>query len=67
MKALLSVYKVGDNGNWWTYSVTIDDVSVKSRDIKYRMYTKQKTAIRHGQNLMDAAIYFYIKNSNKGI
>lgn len=62
MTAVLTTYKVGDNNRWWTYSVTINEERVKTTPTMYRMYTHEKTAIRNGQRVMDAAIYKYINH-----
>lgn len=47
MKVEFITYQCGDGKRYWTYSVLINGEEVKTVPLIYRMYDKEKTAIRN--------------------
>lgn len=59
MKIELETNRCGAGSQWWTYSVVLNGKLVESKPLIYRMYVKESTAIRHGQNFIDSVIFKY--------
>lgn len=56
MKIELVTYKSGDSDRYWTYTLLINSDHVKSIPIIYRLYDKEKTAIRNGLKLLNKTL-----------